>query len=319
MKKLMAAVVVGALGSAAAAQEPAATGHGAMAATGEGTHTEAPPDKPFFQTEINLSGDYAFNANVDGGGDVSVARSLASLWVSHDFTASVRGSLLIESEFSWYDFSDATGVIAGTGKPFSQLLLTDINPGVSCKVNDQWTAVSGLLFRFAGENEVDVGDAFTWGGYVAGRYSPGKNFSITLGVRANSRLEEDWRILPAIAMDWNVSEKVKVQFIPAVGGEGFRVTSTLNDKWSFLIDGEYESREFRLNDEAPLASGIVRDWRFTIGAGVVWKPCDKVRIMARAGAVAWQEFRIDDRNGDQQSEVNTDPAPYIYLGGTINF
>ncbi|MFT3684936.1 MAG: DUF6268 family outer membrane beta-barrel protein [Phycisphaerales bacterium] len=231
----------------------------------------------------------------------------------------MRGTLLMESEFSWYDFKNATGLIAGTGKPWSQLALADISPGLSWKINDKWRAVTGMLFRFAGENDVDVSDSFTWGGYIAGRYSPSKDFSVTLGVRVNSRLEEDWRILPALAMDWHVNQTVRVQLIPSVGGEALRVSSKLNDQWSFLIDGEYASREYRLNDEGPLALGVVRDWRITIGAGVLWRPTDKIEVTARAGVAAWQEFRVDDSNGDQQSKLNTDPSPYVYLGAAFNF
>jgi len=186
-------------------------------------------------------------------------------------------------------------------------------------IDDRWAALGGLYFRISGENNADFSDSFTWGGYIAGQYKASKDFSVTLGVRATERLEEDWRILPALALDWNVSPTVRVQVVPAVGGAGFRVTSEINEKVSFLIDGEYQTREFRLNDEAPLAEGVVRDSRVQLGLGVIWEPCDKVQITARAGMVAWQEFTIDDSDGDQQSEVNTDPTPYIFLGGRITF
>ncbi len=279
----------------------------------------APKSEKFFDAEVNLTARYAFRSDVDGGGSVAVTRSMLSGWFSHEFTPDFRASLLVSTEVSWYDFNNATGLIAGTGKPFGQLSETDVSPGFACRINDQWTALSGLIFRVAGENDADFGDSFTWGGYVAAQYKPNKDFSVTLGVRANDRIEEDWRVLPAVALDWHVSQTVRVQVLPAVGGLGFRVTSEINDKFSFLIDGEYESREFRLNNEAPLPLGVVRDSRALIGMGLVWSPCEKLQITARAGAVAYQEFRIDNSAGVEQTTANTDPTPYIFLGGQLTF
>ncbi|MDP1662587.1 MAG: TonB-dependent receptor [Phycisphaerales bacterium] len=287
-----------------------------VAAAQEGA---APTSKKFFDAEVNLSASYAFRSDVDGGGSVAVTRSMMSGWISREFTPDFRASLLVSTEVSWYDFNNATGLIAGTGKPFGQLSETDVSPGFACRINEQWTALSGLIFRVAGENDADFGDSFTWGGYVAAQYKPNKDFSVTFGVRANDRIEEDWRVLPAVALDWQVSQSVRLQVLPAVGGVGFRVTSEINDKVSFIIDGEYETREFRLNNEAPLALGVVRDSRALVGMGVIWTPCEKLQITARAGAVAYQEFRIDNSAGVQQVTANTDPTPYIFLGGQLTF
>lgn len=311
MNKLLLAAAVGTVCSVAAAQQgEVAGGLDSLA---------APKAAKLFESEIGVNGDYAFRSDVDTGGDVAVTRSMLSVWMGYSFTPEVRATLLATSELSWYDFNNATGIIAGTGKPFGQLEETDLAPGVSIKINDQWMALTGLFFRFAGENDADLGDTYTWGGYGAARYSPNKDFSLTLGVRANTRLEDNAAVLPAIAMDWNITPTVRMQILPAVGGAGLRVSSQINEKVSFLIDGEYQTRAYRLNDSTPLPSGVVRDSRINIGMGVVWKPCDRVQITARAGAVAWQEFEIDDRNGVQQSQSNTDPTPYIFLGGTINF
>ena len=308
MKKILLILAAGAVCSVATAQE-----------AGGGTAAPQPQSQKFFEFEAGLTGDYAFRSDVDGGGDVASSRVMSSLWLAHSFSPDLRATLLVTTEFSWYDFKNATGLIAGTGKPFSQLVETDITPGLSYKLNDTWTALGGVYFRFAAENGADTGDSFTVGGYAGARYRASDDLSITMGVRISERIEEDTLILPAFALDWNVSPTVRVQVTPAVGGTGVKVTSTINEHWAFLIDGEYQTREFRLNDDAALPEGVVRDSRVTVGLGVLWKPCDTVEITARAGMVAWQEFRIDNSSGDQQSEVNTDPTPYVYLGGSIHF
>lgn len=320
MKTIMLALVAGSMCAAAAAQQGEIAGNGgATGAAGGAAVASEPKQDRFFDFEMGLNVDYAFRSDVDGGGDVSVTRSMFSFDFSRSFSPDFRAGILMTTEFSWYDFDDAPGLIAGTGKPFSQLIETDFTPHVACKINDQWTAVSGLFFRFAGETHADVSDSFTWGGYVAGRYSASKDFSITIGVRANSRIEDDWTILPALGMDWHVSPSVRVQLIPAVGGEAFRVSTPIGDDWTFMIDAEYQSRDFRLEDGAPLSEGVVRDARLSVGMGVLWKPCDTVEITAHAGAIAWQEFRIDDSDGNRLTESNTDPTPYIFIGGTITF
>lgn len=278
-----------------------------------------PTQERFFNTEVRLEAGYAFRADVDGGGDVAVTRSALSARIARTFTPDFSVSLMLSSEISWYDFEDATGLIAGSDKPFGQLVETDIAPGMTYRLNDDWTLLAGIYFRIAGENDADFSDSWTFGTYGGVRYKVSKDLSLTMGIRATERLEEDWLIIPAFAFDWNVNETVRVQLTPNVGGTGVRVSSEITDRWSFLIDAQYQNREFRLNDEAPLASGIVRDSRVTVGLGVLWKPSETIELTARGGVVAWQEFRIDDQDGNQQSEANTDPTPYVYLGGIIRF
>jgi len=311
MNRLALVLAVGTLCSVCFAQQGEVAG-GSTAPAGDG--------KKFFDVELGLNADYAFRSDLDtGGGDVAVTRSMLSLWLGHSFSGTFRGTLTMTSEYSWYDFSGAPTLIPGTTNPFSQFSESDITLGGQYKLNPEWTAVGGVFFRWAGENDVDLSDAFTWGGYAAGRYQPNKDFSITLGVRVNTRLEESTLVLPAIAMDWSVTDTVKLQIIPAVGGTGVRVSSKINEQWAFLIDGEYQARAYRMDNIAPLPNGVVRDERIQVGLGVIWTPKPSITVTARAGVVAWQEFDIDNSSGGQVSQSNTDPTPYLFLGGTITF
>lgn len=281
---------------------------------------QQPPEaKPLFTVTLTGSADHAFSTGIDNGGDVAVTRAGVGLSVARQFNTTWRGSIYASTEASWYDFDNATGLIAGTGKPFSQLTETDVSPAVVYTLNDTWSFPVGLFFRVAGENDADVSDSFTWGGYAAARYQASKDFSVSFGLRANDRIEEDWAVLPALALDWQIDQQTKLEVQPAIGGIGFRLSSKRCDELSLFLDGVYQSREFRLANDAPLPEGVVRDRRFMLGGGLQWFPCEAATVTARAGVVAYQAYRIDDRNGVEQVDVETDPAPYIYLGFSMKF
>ena len=106
MNKLMLVMAVGTVCSVAAAQQPADAGSA-------GAPAVPATSGNLFDTEITLNADHAFRADVDGGGDVSATRSMLSAWIGRAFTPEWRGTLLVSTEFSWYDFHDAPGVIAG--------------------------------------------------------------------------------------------------------------------------------------------------------------------------------------------------------------
>src|SRR5262249_44783307 len=157
----------------------------------------------------------------------------------------------------------------------------DLVPGARYAFNQDWAVVGGGLFEFAGERDVDVEDAVTYGGYVGVRHKFSDNFAATLGLVAKTRLEDTAIFLPLVGVDWNITDKLTL----SSSATSVKVTDKLDDHWSFWVSGAWELREYRLEDDGPLPSGVVRDKRIPIKAGIDWSPCPHATISLEAGAV----------------------------------
>ncbi len=260
--------------------------------------------------EITFSGDLK-----RGGGSVSVYRGGVNLGLSTALNEQIRLNLRVESESSSYDFSNATGLIAGTSKPFNDMYSVRVSPSVAYFIDGEWSVVGAGLFEIAGEGSADVSDSITGGGFALVRYAFSEDFSLALGIAAISRLEDDVFAVPLIGIEWQITPEVKFE----TRGLGGNLTAKLDDEWSFFLEASYETREYRLADDSPQPEGVARDQRVPIGVGVRYRPAGWLECTLRGGASVWQEYQIDDRNGNEISEVRTKPAPYIGLAVEFRF
>lgn len=268
-------------------------------------------------TGLNFTIDHALRTDIDGtnAGSVSVTRAQAAIDSNWKLADNLIGSLSASTEWTWYNFTNATTLVPGSSKPFSQLIDTTIRPGLLYRHNDQWSFIGGASMSFSGEADTDVGDAFLPGGFFGANYRVDKDFAWTFGIIAQSRHEDSVQFLPMIGLDWKVSETVSV----LVTGPGVRIASKLNDRWTFVFDAAYQGRDYRLSDDAALPEGVVRDTRVPVSGGFIWSISEKADLTFKAGAVVYQEFELLNRTGVQVSETNTDLTPWVSIGGTVRF
>jgi hypothetical protein len=270
------------------------------------------------QSELSLRGDLTLRSDLsEGGGDVAVRRAGYDVNLTYAFSRQVIGSLTLGSDWAWYDFEGAGGLIAGTGKPWGQLSQSSISPRVIIVQDQTWSYLVGGSLTAAGESDADLGDSLRWSALGALRYQASESLGLTFGVVAASRLERATQFVPLIGLTWRIDDKTTLD----VGGRGLGVElrTKLEDAWTLSLSAGFDNAEYRLNDEAPLAEGIVRDQRVPLLVGVTWSPASSVEVGVRVGAVVYQEFTVYDRRGDELSETNTDPAAMIGLSASLKF
>lgn len=260
--------------------------------------------------------EHAFNADLDdSGAGVGVTRAGAGLEVGYAFSPKFIASFGVDVETSWYEFDGDTSLIPGATDPFNDLYRVVISAGGRYAFNERWAAAGGVLVEMAGESDADVGDSTTIGGYAAVQYAFSERFSAGFGLLAAQRLEDSALFVPILSVQWQITDTLTL----ASDRLGLRLTNRLSDQWSIWLGGRYEIREFRLADDGPLPEGIVGDRRVPIKVGLEWRPTDRITVGLQGGAVVWQEFRIDDRDGNRVNEDNVDPAGLIGLSVEITF
>jgi hypothetical protein len=173
----------------------------------------------------------------------------------------------------------------------------------------------GGIIEFAGDPDADIGDTGTYGGYAGARYAVSESFGFSFGFAAKTRLEDDALVIPLVGIEWKVSDRVTL----STEGTTLRIASKLSDEWSVGLSAGWELREYRLDDEGPVPDGVMSDSRIPIAVSFDWTPSPNVTLAISGGAVVWQEFEFRDSNGDDVSETNTDPAPFIGLSAQFRF
>lgn len=310
MHRSVAALVPLLAASLCVAQPPA----GGPAPTPQGRPID--PDSPNeWRFRLDLSGRWDFRSDFrNNTGDVQVGRAGFEFSAGYVPDSKWRFGLDLGLEESWYQFRNST-LVPGTGDPLGDATRLQLAPTIGYQIDERWGVLVGGLLNFSFENGADIGQSFTGGAIVGARYKFNENFTLTFGVIASSRLEDDWVVYPLLGLRWQITPEVTLES----RGLGLELTAKIADAWSVVVFGLYESREFRLDDSGPLPDGVARDQRIPIGVGVVFRPTKDIDVRLEGGFLAWQRFTFDDSTGARIGRQEADLAPMIGLRGTIRF
>jgi len=261
--------------------------------------------------------EYAFESSLDDSdADVAVARAGLILNFGLPINERFRMSLNTDVEASNYTFD--SGPAAGAfDDPFDNVYRFRFSPGFYYGVNQRWGILGGGIIELAGESDADVGDSATYGGFVGARHAFNEKFALTGGVQVKTRIEDNLLFIPIIGFEWNVNSRVTLS--TSGPGFGLRLNAVLNEQWSFSAAASWEVRDFRLAEDAPIASGIARDERVPVIVGFIFKPKPAITLSLYGGAIVWQELSLDDSDGDEIAEDNTDPTGIVGFSASFRF
>ena len=265
---------------------------------------------------LKATGEVAFQTDLrDNPGNVTVYRAGLNLALFTTPAEDWRAGVEISEEGSWYNFRGATTIIPGTDRPFHEMHDLRFSPSASHVLNKEWSYFFGGIFDFSFERDADFGDSFTAGGFVGARYAFSDDFALSFGALARTRIEKSTLFLPILGVEWKVNDKVRL----VTRGLGGTLTYQINERWGFELFGEYEAREYRLDDTGPDANGVIRDRRAPVGVGLTWKPSGQTEVTLRGGAIVYQQFRADNSAGVNLTETRSEPTGFVSLSGVIRF
>lgn len=269
--------------------------------------------------ELRLRADYTFGADFqDAGGDVSVTHVGGGLGVGMSLGDRARLLLNLDGEGSWYNFSNVSNFIAGTPDqdPMDFGYIVRFAPGLVYQLNETWGLTGGGILQVGAEDGADAGDAITGGGYLGVRYQLAQGAFVTLGVIAVTQLEDDTLFLPLLGLELAITERIQLEN----EGLGLRIMARIDDHWRVGIFGKYEIREYRLADDNLSApGGVLRDSRVPVGVNLEWQPTSNVRLRLSGGAIVYQQYKVDDSNGNELGDDENDVTPFVGLFGSITF
>ncbi|MCW5776322.1 MAG: hypothetical protein KIS87_07790 [Phycisphaeraceae bacterium] len=278
----------------------AATGVVALSATALALETNNDPPVRF-----RLEGGATFDASADldeSPGDVSVARIRSAFEADFRVDARSRFALQFSSEFSFYDFDGATGLVPGTDSPLDDTYDYRIGARYSRSLEDGWGMFVGGDVRFSGEHGADAGDSVTGGGFGGVTYDVSDRLTLGIGLAVRTRLEDNARLIPIPVVDFRITDEWRL----STDGPGLKLSYTPDHAYTIYLAGRWEAREFRLDEDGPLPGGVARDERVPIVLGATWKPNDTITVDGFVGAVVWNEYEFINSAGTTIAETETD-------------
>jgi hypothetical protein len=260
---------------------------------------------------VTLFATHAFEADfADVPGSVSLSRGGLEVGMRHMLDERTRLSVSLGAENSLYDFGDDT-VLAGTSEPWDDTYQLSASVLVSRQATPSWAWFFGGGADASFENDANLGKSFT-GGLVGGvNYKVNEDLSIGGGLAIRSRLEDSGLFLPLVSIDWKISEQWRLSNSNELNSVGAALTYSPTEQLHLSLHGAYQGRAFRLDEDGPLADGVGRDTRIPVWVQARYAFSQRVSVSVAAGYVLYQQYTIDDNDGNELDQQDADATPFV--------
>lgn len=266
---------------------------------------------------LTFGGTWIGKTDLDASpGEVGIARVGTRLGVSHKLSDTIGLSFGVGAEHSVYDFDSASGLVAGTSDPFDDATIVTISLGAQIQSGERnaWF-VTGLV-RSAGESGAPFDDTITGGGIVGFQHRFSESLTLGIGVVVESRLEDDAYVIPVPVIHWQINERWSLE----TGEEAnLRLAYAPSDRWSFGAEVAWERREFRLDDQGPLPSGVAEERSIPLGVFARFTPNANIVLDARVGSTFGGELKLNSAAGVRVAKDDIDPAIFAGLNFIVRF
>lgn len=265
--------------------------------------------------DVEAGGRANARRDFEGGGALRIQRLGWDAEIGRRIGDETSFTVGLRAEATFYDLTAAPDLGVASAKPFNDVYETAVGTTVSSALGRDTTWITGVDLIVAGEDETDLGDAAQVGFVTGARHRAGDDLAVTLGVDVRTRLEADPWIVPFLGVDWRLDDDWRVSFAGTRG----RIERRLGREWTAFATARYELRQYRLNEDAPIASGVVRDEEIDAGLGLEWQPRAGVRFGVSAGTTLWQELSILESDGAKLGEDELDRGGWLALDLRLSF
>jgi hypothetical protein len=268
---------------------------------------------------VSISGAYEGNADLDGGGEVSVWTTVLRAGVVRNLGGGNAAGVTLNYDYTDYDFSNPVGF--GGVAPWNIVQRYGVSVPLAFGLPDGWTlgvVPSGDWFR---ENGATYGQSFVWGATVSGtkRFANGNRLGVGVGVF--DRIEKTG-VYPFFIVDWRLSERWRlINPLPAgpTGPAGLELDYRLGGGWDVGLGIAYRTFRFRLSETGPVPDGIGEQRGMPVFLRATYAVREQMALHLYAGVVTSGELRVEDSAGNSLRKVDYDPAPLLGATFTARF
>jgi Outer membrane protein beta-barrel domain len=258
---------------------------------------------------IDVRGELNFNADLkDGPGNVTTTRVGATFGAEIPAGDRAKLDLGFDYEFSRYDFSDATGLVPGVPDPWQSIQREELRVRFNQQQTLQFGWFVGGAAGASGEDGAKFSDSLFGALYGGARYSFSKDFTIGLGVAVWTAIEDNPVVVPIPVLYWRMSEQWKLS---TDGKLGLTLSYSPTDKLTFSLSGEYQYRDFRLDQHGPIPDGAGRETRVPIILGVKYEATPRISLEAGFGYAVLDKLQVLDSGGNKLGDDDLKAQPLL--------
>lgn len=248
-----------------------------------------PPPRLYYWIEVGY--EHAAASDFDSfAGDVEVNRIHEQVGLQYIINPQRRQVLRTNftARQSFYDFSGDIGFEAGTNEPWSEVREYNAFALYSEAYNEDIRWFAGGALNSSGERGADFDGTLTYSLIGGVSFQVAEGVWVGPGIAASKRIEDGFAFVPIPIVEWRINDEFSLSTAEA----GLVLEYTPVDEWTFSLKGQYNRRQYRLNDEGPAANGVVTEQRVPLLAGVEWNPSRSASISLEAGPTLFTEYEL---------------------------
>lgn len=272
-------------------------------------------EKASLKFSLEIFGEHAFERDLGDGGTVSSTREGVRFSFADRVGDRGRLTLNFSAEGVQYDFHDVPRLFNGVSGGESDFYALRFSPVYFHQINQQWGWLLGGALQLTGGKDALTEDALAGGLFVAGRKQFNENFGLALGVTVFTRLEDDPVIVPYIGIDWRINDRLTL----TSNALGLELSAQLEEDLVLNVFGEFDTQEFRLDDDTSIPDGVLQENWVDVGIGLDWTPKPEWTVGFETGIRVLDRFKTEESNGHEVSADTADPTWFIGASLTFRF
>jgi len=290
---------------------PSGTSSAVPATLFDALEAEADLESPRTFVDARVFLDASEDANLADGGSLSSQRGGWSATLGKKLGDETLAAIELSTEATFYNFGGPTTLVPGNSNPFNDLYRASLSGSVQTAIDGDTSYFAGIELALGGEDEADARESLSVGAAGGVTHRASDDFEMSIGVAALSRLEDDPWIWPWLGFEWRANEWLDFE----ARGTEIEAHAAFNERWRAIARAEYVIRQYRLNSDNPLPSGVFRDNDIQLALGLERTSKDGFRFSLLGGVSVWRELSTLDKSGAHVTETEVDPA--LFLG--LNF
>ena len=182
------------------------------------------------------------------------------------------------------------------------------------QLNDTWSITFGALGGASWEDGASFSDSLIAGGLIMAGYRVSPTLKFGLGGLYLTRINEDPLAVPALGLDWQVTDNFEITLY----GLDLRAEYDVSDVWSLYLRGEYDPNGALLKERQGSDVDSFDDQGTRVAGGVKWSPSSSFSLSLEGG-VAFHEYTLRNDREEILAKDRLDPAPFVGVSARLSF
>jgi hypothetical protein len=266
---------------------------------------------------VRVPTELGFKADLDNSaGSVTVSRVGAELGVGIPIATMAQLELGFDYEYSRYEFSNATGFVAGVNSPWQDMHRETVKARFMQQHDMRVAWLVGGSIGLSHEEGADLGDSIYGSAYGGATYQVNEKLKIGGVLGLYTRIEDDPWVLIVPIVDWQIDDQWR---LTNGGRPGLALYYTPDPQWTLSLSSWFDSRDFRLDDRGPVPGGVVRDQSFAVQFGATFRATQQITFDAGVGMKLFGNYELENAAGRRVADVDVDPSAFLSISATVRF